>query len=87
MLTMIDEYKIKVQIRDLTFFAWVQAIVLAVVAFVALPVSCDPSGGSQCNHDKASQEWRNRPRRPERQAGNRESSPPRPGNPDMMPMR
>jgi hypothetical protein len=82
-----DEYRIRKQIRDLSFFAWVQAIVLAVVAFIALPVSCDPSGGSQCNHDKTSQEWHNRPRRPGRQASSSESSPPRPDNPGMMPMR
>lgn len=36
-----DEYRIRKQIRDLSFFAWLQACATIVVAIIALPPACE----------------------------------------------
>lgn len=36
-----DEYRIRKQIRDLSFFAWVQACATIVIAIIALPPACE----------------------------------------------
>lgn len=40
-MAIMDEYAIKRQIRDLTFFMWMQGIAIVVIAFIALPASCE----------------------------------------------
>lgn len=81
-MTIMDEYAIKRQIRDLTFFMWMQGIAIVVIAFISLPASCQKMD----KNDMFSQKSEDGSRRPPRDRRSMPYQGRQQQNPDMRRM-